>query len=76
LTTLAVEEKLIFLLSYLIHEHGDLATYWFTSTVIKQVDHMMWDNVNDHLITAKEMDLNNFLEDNMDWVANLDASNI
>jgi hypothetical protein len=73
---LEAEEKLKNLLSYLIHKHGDSATYWLSATTIERADHMKWDEVNDRPITAKEIDLDDLLEDDMDWVANLDAANI
>jgi hypothetical protein len=37
---------------------------------------MTWDAVNDRPITAEEMDLDDLLGDDMDWVANLDAADI
>jgi hypothetical protein len=37
---------------------------------------MKWDEVNDRPITAEEMDLDALLDDDMDWVANLDEADI
>jgi hypothetical protein len=71
-----VEEKLKHLLSYLIHEYGESATYWFSTNAIGRVDGMKWDNKNDQPITAEEMDLDLHLDDDMDWTANMDAAHI
>jgi hypothetical protein len=70
------EEKMKNLLSYLVHEHGDSATYWFNSTAIERADHMQWDKVNNRPITIDELDLDDLLDDEMDWVANMDAADI
>jgi hypothetical protein len=37
---------------------------------------MKWDDTNDRPITAEEMDLDDLLDDEMDWVANLEATDI
>jgi hypothetical protein len=73
---LEAEEKLKNLLSYLIHNHGDSATYWFSPTAIERADNMKWDEVNDRPITAEELDLDALLDDDMDWVANLEEADI
>jgi hypothetical protein len=70
------EEKLKNLLSYLIHEHGESATYWFNTNAIKRADHMTWDEENDRPITIEEIDLDTLLDDDLDWVANMDAADI
>jgi hypothetical protein len=70
------EEKLKNLLSHLIHEHGESATYWFSTNAIGRADGMKWDNKNDRPITAEEMDLNLLLDDDVDWTANMDAADI
>ena len=70
------EEKLRNLLSYLIHEHGDSATYWFNPVALERTDNMAWDDVHERPITIEEMDLDDLLEDDLDWVANLDAADI
>jgi hypothetical protein len=69
------EEKLKNLLSYLIHEHGESATYWFSTNAIGRADGMKWDNEKDWPITAEEMDLNLLLNDDVDWT-NMDAADI
>jgi hypothetical protein len=43
------EEKLKNLLSYLIHEHRESATYWFSTNAIGRADGMKWDNETDRL---------------------------
>jgi hypothetical protein len=70
------EEKLKNLLSYLIHDYGDSATYWFSASAIERADHMKWDDSNDRPITAEEMELDDLLDDDMDWVANLEEADI
>ena len=70
------EEKLKNLLSYLIHEHGESATYWFNTNAISQADSMKWDNETDRPITVEEMDLDLLLDDDVDWTANMDAADI
>jgi hypothetical protein len=60
------KEKLKNLLSYLLHAHGDSTTYWFSPTAIKRADHMKWDDANDRPITAKELDLDELLDDDLD----------
>jgi hypothetical protein len=70
------EEKLKNLLSYLIHKHGESATYWFSTNAIGRADGMKWDKENDRPITAEEMDLDLLLENNVDWTANMDAADI
>jgi hypothetical protein len=70
------EEKLRNLLSYLIHEHGDSATYWFNPVALERADNMAWDDENERPITIEEMDLDDLLDDDLDWVANLDAADI
>jgi hypothetical protein len=65
------EEKLRNLLSYLMHSHGDSATYWFSGTAIERADHMKWDEVNQRPITVEEMDLDDVLDDDLDWVDSL-----
>jgi hypothetical protein len=70
------EEKLKNLLSYLAHEHGDSATYWFSSAAIDRADHMQWDDKNDRPITIEELDLDDLLQDELDWVANMNAVDI
>ena len=70
------EEKLKNLLSYLIHEHGDSATYWFNPTAIDRADHMQWDHDNDRPVTVEELDLDELLKDDLDWVANMDEAEI
>jgi hypothetical protein len=70
------EEKLKNLLSYLIHEHGESATYWFRTNAIGRADGMKWDNENDRPITAEEMDLDLLLNNDVDWTANMDAADI
>jgi hypothetical protein len=70
------EEKLKKLLSYLIHEHGESATYWFSTNAIGQAKGMKWDKENDRPITAEEMDLDLLLNDDADWTANMDAADI
>jgi hypothetical protein len=62
------EEKLRNLLSYLIHSHGDSATYWFSGTAIERADQMKWDADNDRPITIEEMVLDEVLDDEMDWL--------
>ena len=37
---------------------------------------MKWDEANDRPISAEEMDLDALLEDDLDWVVNLDATDI
>jgi hypothetical protein len=56
------EEKLKNLLSYLVNEHGELATYWFSSTAIERADSMTWDEVNKRPITVDELDLDELLD--------------
>jgi hypothetical protein len=70
------EEKLKNLLSYLIHEHGESATYWFNTNAISRADSMKWDNETDRPITVEEMDLDLLLDDDVDWTANMDAADI
>jgi hypothetical protein len=70
------EEKLKNLPSYLIHEHGESATYWFRSGAIERADSMTWDDINDRPITAEEMELDDLLDEDMDWVANLETADI
>jgi hypothetical protein len=70
------EEKLKNLLSYLVHEHGESATYWFSTNAIRQADGMKWDNETNRPITAEEMDLDLLLNNNVDWTANMDAADI
>jgi hypothetical protein len=70
------EEKLKNLLSYLAHDHGDSATYWFSPAAIDRADHMKWDDKNDRPITIEELDLDELLQDELDWVANMNAVDI
>jgi hypothetical protein len=70
------EEKLKNLLSYLVHEHGESATYWFSSTAIERADSMKWDDVNERPITVDEMGLDELLADEMDWMANMEEADI
>jgi hypothetical protein len=70
------EEKLKNLLSYLIHSHGESSTYWFNATAIERADCMKWDDVNGRPITVEEMDLDDLLDDDMDWVANMDEASL
>jgi hypothetical protein len=64
-------------LSYLIHNYGDSAIYWFSSaSAIERADHMKWDDDNNRPITAEEMDLDDLLDNDMDWVANLEEADI
>ena len=70
------EEKLKNLLSYLVHAHGESATYWFSSSAIERADSMKWDAVNHWPITVDELDLDDLLDNEMDWVANMDAADI
>jgi hypothetical protein len=70
------EEKLKNLLSYLVHEHGESATYWFSSTAIERADSMKWDDVNERPITVDEMGLDELLDDEMDWMANMEEADI
>jgi hypothetical protein len=70
------EEKLKNLLSYLVNEHGESATYWFSSMVIERADSMKWDEVNKMSITVDELDLDELLDNKMDWMANMDETNI
>jgi hypothetical protein len=37
---------------------------------------MQWDTENDRPITIEELDLDTLLEDDLDWVANMDAADI
>jgi hypothetical protein len=37
---------------------------------------MKWDEVNDHPVTVKEMDLDKVLEDDLDWVDSLGDAEI
>jgi hypothetical protein len=37
---------------------------------------MAWDDENEWPITIEEMDLDDLLDDDLDWVANLDAADI
>jgi hypothetical protein len=71
-----VEEKLKNLLSYLIHEQGESATFWFSTNAVGRADGMKWDKENDRPITAEEMDLDLLLNDNVGWTANMDAADI
>jgi hypothetical protein len=70
------EEKLKNLLSYLINAHGESATYWFSPTAMTLVDCMMWDEVNHRPITVDKLDLDALLDNDLDWVANMDAADI
>jgi hypothetical protein len=70
------EEKLKNLLSYLLQAHGESATYWFNPTAIERADNMSWDKVNDRPITVEEIDLDTLLDDDLDWVANMDSVDI
>jgi hypothetical protein len=69
-------EKLKNLLSYLIHEHGESATVWFSTNPIGRAEGIKWDKENNWPITAEEMDLDLLLNDDLDWTANLDAADI
>jgi hypothetical protein len=60
----------------LIHAHGESVTYWFHPIVLERADAMAWDDVNEQPITLEEMDLDDLLADDLDWVANLDAADI
>lgn len=68
------EEKIKNLLSYLIHDHGDSATYWFNPTAIERADGMKWDEVHNRPITADELDLDDLLNDDVDWIANMEEA--
>jgi len=70
------EEKTKNLLSYLVNEHGESATYWFSSTAIERADSMKWDEVNKRPITVDELDLDELLDDEMDWMVNMDEADI
>jgi hypothetical protein len=70
------EEKLKNLLSYLINAHGESAIYWFSPTAMTCADRMTWDEVNHRPITIDELDLGALLDDDLDWVANMDAADI
>jgi hypothetical protein len=63
-------------LSYLINEHGELATYWFSSMAIERADSMTWDEVNKRPITVDELDLDELLDNEMDWMANVNKADI
>jgi hypothetical protein len=68
------EEKLKNILSYLVQSHGESSLYWFTATAIEQADQIKWDNVNERSITVEEMELDDLLDGDMDWVANMDEA--
>jgi hypothetical protein len=70
------EEKLKNLLSYLLQAHGKSATYWFNPTAIERADNMSWDKANDRPITVEEIDLDLLLDDDLDWVANMESADI
>jgi hypothetical protein len=63
-------------ISYLIHEHGESATYWLSTNAIGRADGVKWDKENDQPITAEEMDLDLLLDDDVGWTANMDAADI
>jgi hypothetical protein len=71
-------EKLKNLLSYLIHEHGESATVWFSTNPIGRAEGIKWDKENNWPITAEEMDLNLLLNDDVDWIwtTNMDSVDI
>jgi hypothetical protein len=70
------EGKLKNLLSHLLQAHGKSATYWFNPTAIELVDNMLWDKVNDRPIIIEESELDKLLNDDLDWVANMDLADI
>jgi hypothetical protein len=68
------EEKLCNLLSYLSHEYGDSASYWFSATAIERADNMAWDDEQQRPITTEELDLDALLDDDLDWIANVEEA--
>jgi hypothetical protein len=68
------EEKLRNLLSYLSHEYGDSASYWFSATAIERADNMAWDDEQQRPITTEELDLDALLDDDLDWIANVEEA--
>jgi hypothetical protein len=74
--TVEAEEKLKNLLIFLIHEHAESATYWFSTNAIGRADGMKWDKENNRPITAEEMDLDLLLNDDVGWTTNMDAADI
>jgi hypothetical protein len=69
------EEKITNLAAFFKHQYGEESLERFTVAACEQADNTQWDEVNDRPITAKELYLDETMEEELDWVANLDDVN-
>jgi hypothetical protein len=68
------EEKLRYLLTYLEHEHGDSSvSHWFTQDACDRAEDVLWDKATNRPISKEEIALDDLLNDDIDWIDDLDA---
>jgi hypothetical protein len=67
------EEKLKFLLNYLEHHYGTSAvSHWFTQDACDRAEEVIWDNDTDRPISREELDLDELLDEELDFCDDLD----
>jgi hypothetical protein len=64
-------EKLTNLAAYFHHHFGDGSLERFSPEACEQADHTKWDTENDRPITMEEQFLEDAMDDDIDWIADL-----
>jgi hypothetical protein len=71
------EEKLRYLLTYLEHAHGITAvSLWFTQDACDRAEDVIWDEDTDRPISKDELELDSLLDDDVDWIDDLDDTRL
>jgi hypothetical protein len=71
------EEKLRYLLTYLEHQYNSSAvSHWFTQDACERAEEVHWDDETNRPISRAELDLDELLEEDIDWLDDLDDAKL
>ena len=71
------EEKLRYLLTYLEHQYNSShVSHWFTQDACERAEEVIWDDETNRPISRAEMDLDELLEEDIDWLDDLDEAKL
>ena len=71
------EEKLRHLLSYLEHHYeSSHVSHWFTQDACERAEEVIWDDETNRPISRAERDLDELLDEDIDWLDDLDDAKL
>ena len=71
------EEKLRYLLTYLEHQYNSShVSHWFTQDACERAEEVIWDDETNRPISRAEMDLDELLDEDIDWLDDLDDAKL